>query len=83
MEPITWSWMEIVFAFILWWSERRKCEKSSTEIRPKKKRNKTEKKKKKKNDTEKKNKQPLKKQKKKKNETETPTVGLACLALTE
>lgn len=48
MEPITWSWMEIVFAFILWWSERRKCEKSSTETRPKKKRNKTEKKKKKK-----------------------------------
>ena len=35
------------------------------------------------NKTEKKNKQDWKKEKKKKNETETPTVGLACLALTE
>lgn len=57
MEPITWSWMEIVFAFILWWGAGRKYEKSSTETRPKKK--------------------------KKRNETKTPTVGLACLALSE
>lgn len=56
MEPITWSWMEIVFAFILWWGAGRMYEKSSTETRPKKK---------------------------KRNETKTPTVGLACLALSE
>lgn len=45
MEPITWSWMEIVFAFILWWSAGRKCEKSSTEQdrkKEKKKKNETE-----------------------------------------
>lgn len=40
MEPITWSCMEIIFAFILWWGAGRKYEKSFTETRPKKKKKK-------------------------------------------